>query len=143
MSNKKWKMGQVFVAFSEYLNFNFIEQCSTELNACYRAVSKDHEYWRTIYYILFILYKLLKRLIATTYPKLQNFIQKLSGLFLFQKVFCWGTFEAKSWITYKGCDTAQVRPKFVQRSFNTSYLTDSYIIFTLKMESVSKNIILA
>ena len=26
-------------------------------------------------------------------------------------------------------------------SFNTSYLTDSYIVFTLKMESVSKNTI--
>ena len=25
-----------------------------------------------------------------------------------------------------------------QHAFNTSYLTDSYIIFTLKMESVSK-----
>ena len=27
--------------------------------------------------------------------------------------------------------------------FNTSYLTDSYISFTLKMESVTKNTILA
>ena len=26
-------------------------------------------------------------------------------------------------------------------SFNSSYLTDSYIVFTLKMESVSKNTI--
>ena len=26
-------------------------------------------------------------------------------------------------------------------TFNTSYLTDSYIVFTLKMESVSKNTI--
>ena len=24
MSNKKWKMGQIFVAFSEYLNFKYI-----------------------------------------------------------------------------------------------------------------------
>ena len=32
-------------------------------------------------------------------------------------------------------------PKNVEyfKSFNTSYLTDSYIVFTLKMESVSKN----
>ena len=28
-----------------------------------------------------------------------------------------------------------------QFAFNTSYLTDSYIVFTLKMESVSKNTI--
>ena len=76
---------------------NFIEQCSTELSACYRAVSKDHEYWRTIH--LFITYyKLLKRLRGTTYPKLQYFIQKLPRLFLFQEGFCWDTFKAKSWI---------------------------------------------
>ena len=25
MSKKKWKMGQIFVAFSEYLNFKWIE----------------------------------------------------------------------------------------------------------------------
>ena len=24
MSNKKWKMGQIFVAFSEYLSFKYI-----------------------------------------------------------------------------------------------------------------------
>ena len=29
----------------------------------------------------------------------------------------------------------------MQIAFNTSYLTDSYIVFTLKMESVSKNTI--
>ena len=31
--------------------------------------------------------------------------------------------------------------KLAQLEFNTSYLTDSYIVFTLKMESVSKNTI--
>ena len=31
------------------------------------------------------------------------------------------------------------REKFKQNCFNTSYLTDSYIGFTLKMESVYKN----
>ena len=31
--------------------------------------------------------------------------------------------------------------KAVKKPFSTSYLTDSYIIFTLKMESVSKNAI--
>ena len=31
--------------------------------------------------------------------------------------------------------------KYCQRSFNTSYLTDSYIVFTLNMESVTKSII--
>ena len=29
----------------------------------------------------------------------------------------------------------------ISKFFNTSYLTDSYIVFTLKMESVSKNTI--
>ena len=33
--------------------------------------------------------------------------------------------------------------KKTQTSVNTSYLTDSYIIFTLKMESVPKSTILA
>ena len=32
--------------------------------------------------------------------------------------------------------------KGVRNAINTSYLTDSYIVFTLKMESVSKNTIL-
>ena len=31
--------------------------------------------------------------------------------------------------------------KWLNQTINTSYLTDSYIIFTLKMESVSKNTI--
>ena len=34
-----------------------------------------------------------------------------------------------------------LKPKSMSIKLNTSYLTDSYIVFTLKMESVSKNTI--
>jgi hypothetical protein len=43
MSNKKWKMGQIFVAFSEYLNFKFRMQLQKGFDhiICYASSRKE------------------------------------------------------------------------------------------------------
>ena len=36
MSNKKWKMGQIFVVFSEYLNFKYLPCGYPNHKRCYK-----------------------------------------------------------------------------------------------------------
>ena len=81
-------------------------------NACYRAVSKDQEYWRTYYVPMYYVLR------GTPYPKLQKFIQKIT-----KTIFVPGTIPFSVGVllrlnlNYKGSDIDQVRPNFVQKSY--------------------------